>query len=199
MAEICFRVRGNANGTGREGDVLLVAPTGILLTPADIVAWFVDETVPAGWTTIPEWRRRQVRRRLLETRWLTTHTAQQIIDEGWRVDLDGAAKMIAGAESDKASYLSVGIDTNWGREDLKAFGCVRVDGLTADHLLAFCEPDMTESHLPVRVGKRRWRIRWRDYLSAAQIAALEDREVRVEAFRSVSLPLGAFYDDPRGE
>jgi len=195
MAEVSFKV--GDSGNYRDGDVLIFAPTGILLSPAEITAWFASGTTPAAWSTIPAYKQRRVRRRLLITKWLTEHSPAEIVAEGFHVDLAGAVKLKASAQADRDDYLLVGYDTNWGREDLKVHGAVRVDGITADHVFELLECDEAESHRPNQIGKRRWRIRYRNYLGAGVIANLEDKEARVEAIRSVSAPLAAFHDDPR--
>jgi len=194
VAEVCFRIGNGVHS--RDGDIISIARDGVLIPPAEIVAWFQTDTVPTEWALIPGPKQRAIRRRLVRTKWLLDHSVAEIVAE-FRVNAGGAAEMKANAVIDRDSYLSVGYDSAWGRGDLRVHGVARITGFSVQHAMEVLEPDMTETYKPVRLGKRRWRIRYRDYLSAGMIADLEDDTVRVEAIRGTPLPLVALYDDPR--
>ena len=189
-------------GQYRDGDIIQVMPDGVLFSPADIVAWFQSDTLPSNWTDVPPWKRRAVKRALLVTQWLTTHTLTEIATE-WNLRgptqeaiLAEAARLKDSAQSERDQYLTYGIDSNWGHGDLCRFGVARVD-VTIQQVRELMDEDLTESHRPDLLGKRRWRVNYRAYLSAPAIDLLENDTVRVEAFRSQSLPLAGLIDDPR--
>ena len=187
----------------RDGDIIQLAPDGVLFSPADILAWFQSDTLPSNWTSVPQWKRRTVKRALLFAKWLTTHTLAEIATEfnitgpTPEAILADAQKRKNMAQAERDEYLANGIDSNWGPGDLRVFGVARVDAITIAQIRELMDEDTTESHKPVMLGKRRWRVNYRAYLNAQQIANLENDDVRVEAFRSQSLPLAGLIDDPR--
>ena len=190
-------------GQYRDGDIIQLAPNGVLFSPADILTWFQSDTVPSNWESVPQWKRRSVRRALLFAKWLTTHTLAEIATEfgitgpTQEAILAAAQKRQDMAQVLRDEYLADGIDSNWGSGDLKVFGVARVDAITIAQIRELIDEDATESHKPIMLGKRRWRVNYRAYLNAPQIADLENDSVRVEAFRSQSLPLAGLIDDPR--
>ena len=205
--EILFKVR-TADPIGnqyRDGDIVRLADDGVLITPAEIVAWFTSGTIPAEWSSIPAWNQRAIKNQLLRTKWLTTHTLAEIVAAAeWKCNaateeekLAMAGRLKDNALEDRTAYLADGVDSNWGRETLKAAGVVRIDAITPRHIRELIDEDRSESHVPLTLGKRRWRVNYRAYLSAEVIASLEDDTVWTAPQRSVSLPLAALVDDPR--
>ncbi len=180
----------------RDGDIVQLAPDGVLFSGADILAWFQSDTIPPGWALIPNWNQRAIRRALLRVKWLSTHAAGEIATE-WGLSEAVAIEMQEEAVSDRAEYLDEGIDSNWGRLDLRSGGVVRVDAITPNRVRELIDGDETETHRPTLRGKRRWRVDYRSHLSAGIIASLEENGTRVEAQRATSLPFAAILDDPR--
>ena len=135
----------DANKYG-DGHIVHAMPLGSHFTKAEILDYWQNATVPAGWSALDEDEQDEKRYEMDRTKELTENTVAFIAEEHWGTDYTSAnpaqqAKMESIAQGWKtgAQYHrdvwtgsgpgeGIGIDTNWGDGDLSdQFGIVLVD------------------------------------------------------------------------
>ena len=197
MAEIAFRI--GDSGASRDGDIVVVLPDGLLIPAADMRGWIDQGKEPAVLQNLPGPAQRRWRRRIANLRHALSASDEELAGL-WSVRAEDVEELIVSkARRDRERFLTEGADTNWGFDDLRTFGVVRVDGITHEEAVALVEGDYDETAVgPRRLhGKRRQRLKYRVHLSAAKVAELETEGLRVEVDRQTPITKTAIADEPR--
>lgn len=194
MAELLLKTRDTL--IGRDGEVLCVRPDGFFVTPVECLAWIDDGTEPLQVATWPGRLQRLFRQRIAELRWKLHHTDAEVDSE---YDLpEGTAKFDRQLyKDDRAKFVTLGFDTNWGWEDRRAHAPVRMSDLTLEEVESLLEWDYVDDHLGTIQYKRRKIVPYWDHLDAAKVADLRNSSLYVTMDRVTALDKSIIQDSSR--
>lgn len=178
--EMLLQVGDNLSAGYHDGDVIHVLRPGAYFSPAELAAWLANGTIPGGVASLTRWKRQQLKRLVLELRWIHLATMAEIAAHfGWEGEPDWQERSQNMWNQNERSYqnaVAYGIDSNWGWENLKRQLAVSVVNVSLDDIEEFRQPalDETDWRVPV-VRVRGWGIpNWRNLVNAAQQALIED-------------------------
>ncbi len=193
-----------------DGQILAIQAPGLWWTKAELLAWANAGTEPPGFSGMPpaakqSWNRLRLRvRRFLNpafsrlyhvnARFGTSYTQGELdagIAQGFgpRFDRNAECADIETGLQRQIDDITThgGVDTNWGFSDLSLHSVVRVDATVEQLAKATREwDDDTVDVFATRkqIARRYWRIDYTAFMSAAEIAAVQDPAVLVNVDRA---------------
>jgi hypothetical protein len=199
FVEVLFST-GNSRGF-TDGMPMEVKGQGVLVTPAELIDWFQNSTVPASVQALEPNIRARIKRDVLRTKYLSTATAVQAATVRYGLNYTNgsaetkarmeaeAQRAIDQAVTDKAAYLVDGYDTNWRPEQLKTAGVLPADlpvNLVADLLRVQDDTSRHPMEPRKRLRKRRFRVPYENLAPAQMVLNLRDPDVRVDVQRQIT-------------
>ena len=198
MAEIAIKLSDD----DRDGRVVTVMPDGVLIPAPTMLAWLRDAKPPTAiLDAMPGWMSRRVRRAVLRLSFDLSGDTKAIAAMH-RVREDDVAIVVAAAEERKAKILEDGYDTVWGHTDRRAYGLLRVDGLTKNDAMVLLEPEVTMDAAAERIAKRHVRVNYTSLVDATRVTDWRTDGKLVDADRDHATPalavMNAVQDIARG-
>jgi hypothetical protein len=172
-----------------DGMPIEIKAPGHYITGPEIVAYYQSGTPPAEWPNLHDHEREVTKRRFDQIKWLTEpgRTAEDLHEVRPRTSLEVAQRVIAQAEAEKFNLINYGCDTNWGWNDLRHHAIVRVDIPMRWVQMISEVPIVTDEH-PYAERKtkkrRRYRVKYEDYFTPAELADISDSSIWVAADRT---------------
>lgn len=185
------------SGGYKDGQIISVKPSGWLISPTDMEAWIDDGKEPAVLTEMPEYQVNRLKRRVNRLRWELSHTAVEIAAE-FNFDEEESERRKAMAESDCSRMMILGVDTNWGYEDLKVHHVLRVAKIDDHDYIELVDRDRNIDHIARIKGKRRYCVNYAPQYSPAELVDIRDKAKRVEVDRVTVVPRAAVQTIAQG-
>lgn len=203
------------SGGSKDGQIISVLPDGWLISALDMKAWLDDGIESAVLGDMPEYQVRRLQRRINRLRWVLAHTAAEFVAEflppvrTTRIDpitkaviiltpeeiaeaMDQqeqeAEREMAIAVADRTRMIALGVDTNWGYEDLKVHWAVRLEKLNDHDYPGLKEREQDIDHQGRITAKRRYRVAYESHHTVAQLTNIRDPAKRIEVDRMTELP-----------
>ncbi len=184
MAELLFKV-GDSGGY-KDGQVIAVKPDGWLIGKTDMAKWIDNGIEPAEISQMPEYLQFRLQRRINKVRWMLSHSLLDIAAE-YDTNQDAAQHEKDIAQLDADGFKVDGLDTNWGREDLKVHCVVWVDGFSEHDCLNLVDSEQDTDHKAIEKAKRRWRVDYQNVFTAQELVKIWDERTRVDVNRVVAI------------
>lgn len=196
MAEILVKI-GDSGGS-RDGEVIAIKPDGWLIPGAAMATWLRTGVEPLTLAAMPDYLQRRIRRRILRLRWLLTHAVPEIQAEYEEYNLESEAlRQKTMAEADQERMESLGLDTNWGYDDLRIHAAVRVEDMTGHEAAELLDSADEVDHHGEWRAKRRWRLRYEATVDAKALADFRDPAKLVPVDRRAALATSGLFEASR--
>ena len=179
---------------------------GVLLDPVALAAWWTSNIEPPALATVALDKQEEVRRQLKVSKYLTDPARtiaeaterkfgteppsptlqQQLIRKKQEADV---WYLIEITKLERTTYAAEGYDTNWGALDLRKH-LVLVADLTPEQVQELLQPpdDPSVPEFGERrdLRARRWRIPYETFVTAPQLAQIQDPDVRWDVKRQAT-------------
>lgn len=179
------------SGGYTDGQIIAVKPDGWLISALDMKAWIDEGKEPTVLADMPEYQVNRLKRRVNRMRWELSHTAAEIATEFKCDEVSDAAIRKEHAESDRTRMVTLGLDTNWGYEDLKTHFAVRVAQANDHDYKELADMEIGTDHLAAPIANRRYRVAYEAQFDAAALADIRNAAKRIEVDREHELPRAA--------
>ena len=196
LAEVLIKIGDSVPGeialetNWLDGQPVVVKPYGFSITPAEMYQWIYNEITPANLSLFKPNRRERIEKTVARVRDLNVSgaTFEEIALRLYpsstigAKELSEARDLCMSSEAIMGTFLTYGIDSNWGYGDLKSFGVVIVD-IDVDDMSDITTPPL-KSVDPVFVSdeswaRRRYKVPYSTLLSIETVALLSDKEIYV--------------------